>query len=107
EVGDRRGFRGFVGERGADDRRVPIGAPVVRWVNEAVVASHEASALDEVLELADVPRPVVGVQPRRSGRMKPTARLVMTPRPVVEEMLREQAYVARPLAQRRQADAHD
>ena len=63
-------------------------------------------ALDRVLELPDVARPVVALEERERVGTQLEARLVVLAAVLVEEAVREQGHVLPSLAQRRQLD-HD
>src|SRR5690606_28985669 len=73
---------------------------------DASPASENQRALEDVLKLAHVARPVVGLKPRDIRLRDANVRAALTARPR-KEMLHEQRNVLRPLAQRHGSDRKD
>src|SRR5882724_732507 len=73
---------------------------------DAAARSEREAALDDVLQLADVPRPVVRDQALHGGRLDGLGRDVECLRVVPATRLGEQRNVLAPLAQRRHRDLH-
>ena len=66
--------------------------------------AERARPLDHVLELAHVTGPGMSLEPRQGFGFDPLERTLAVPPEAAQEMMRKQAHVARPLAQRRQDD---
>ena len=68
---------------------------------------EDDGALEDVLQLADVARPRVRHQPAQGGRVDPVKPPGDPRRELVEEVLRQERDILRPLAERRELDRED
>jgi hypothetical protein len=79
--------------------------PQPRLVNrQGVGLAHDHGALDDVLELSHVARPCIGLEQRERAWVDPADHLAGLLGIAIDEVLRQQADIRRPLAQRRHAD---